>query len=59
MLPAGAAALVSDGHVGVTWGARALALAATVDGQVGSRSSPYWSVLQFVKSSSDRWNDML
>ena len=42
----------------VTWGARALVLATTVDGHVGSRSSPYWSLLRLVTWSSDRLSDM-
>ena len=42
----------------VTWGARALVMAATVDGHVGSRSSPYWSLLRLVTWSSDRLSDM-
>ena len=50
--------MVADGHATVTWGARALVSAATVDGHVGSRSSPYWSLLRFVTWSSDRLSDM-
>ena len=42
----------------VTWRARALVLAATVDGHVGSRISPYWSLLRLVTWSSDRLSDM-
>ena len=35
-----------------------LVLAATVDGNVESRSSPYWSSLRLVTWSSDRLSDM-
>ena len=42
----------------VTWGARALVLAATVDGHVGSRSSLYWSLLRLVTWLSGRLSDM-
>ena len=42
----------------VTWEARALVLAATVDGHVGSRSSPYWSLLRLGTWSSDRLIDV-
>ena len=41
----------------VTWGDEALVLAATVDHHVGSRSSPYWSLLQLVTWSSERLSD--
>ena len=39
-------------------GDRALVLAPSVDGHVGSRSSPYWSLLRLVTWSSDRLSNM-
>ena len=50
--------MVADGQVRVTWGARALVLAETVNGHVENRSSPYWSLLRLVTWLSDRLSDM-
>ena len=57
-MPAEAAALVADGHVGSRGESGCSVLAAIADGHVGSRSAPYWSLLRLVTWSSDRLSDM-